>query len=584
MDLKFSRIALPLAVTAFTFASCDDAYDLSDIDTTVQLQVKDLVLPINIDEILMENIINLEDSSQIKIIDGEYVITDNGTFASDPIEIDEVILNTPDVESVFSTVTMQNAPQIPVTTNATTDFELVYPIDQSLSEFDYKTYEVDEYIEDIVNAGTIFNVKITFNVLNIDNVINSFRLQNFKLKVPKGLKLTINNGTYDPATGTISINDADYTSSSIDFNISISYIDLKQAGVEFDYAKHYCGFKDKIGIYSGEIIITDKDIVEGNSVTNIPSEINLRTDFEVSDIEVTTFTGRVNYKLEGIDIDPISLGDIPDVISQSQTDIHLVNPQIYFKLNNPVAHYNLEAQADVEITANRPGEAPRVFTIDNDYFTIGYDKGDVKYPFCMSPLMPEKAYPGYEDFTHIPFSTLCDVLSGNGLPTSFNVSLVDPCLPSQDVVDFKLGENLGTVDGDYTLFVPIELGDSTKIIYTSTENGWNDEDVDKIIIETLQVEALVTNDLPVDLKITAYPIDKDGKQIGDVHIEGFDINEGDIDKPMTIKVTGKITHLDGITFTAIATPGPDLYTLKPEEHIILKNLKVKVSGNYTSEL
>lgn len=53
---------------------------------------------------------------------------------------------------------------------------------------------------------------------------------------------------------------------------------------------------------------------------------------------------------------------------------------------------------------------------------------------------------------------------------------------------------------------------------------------------------------------------------------------------MTIKVTGKITHLDGITFTAIATPGPDLYTLKPEEHIILKNLKVKVSGNYTSEL
>lgn len=584
MNLKLSRIALPLAVTAFTFAGCDDAYDLSDIDTTVQLQVKDLVLPIDIDEILMKNIINLDDSSQIKIIDGEYVITDNGTFASDPIEIDEVILKTPDVKSVFSSVTMQNTPQIPTPTNTANDIELIYPIEQSLSEFDYKTYDVDEYIEDIVNAGTIFNVKMTFNVLNINNIVNSFRLQQFKLKIPKGLKLTVNNGTYDSATGIISINDADYTSSSIDFNISISYIDLKKAGVEFDYAKHYCGFKDQIGIHSGEIIITDKDIAEGNSFANIPTEIKLRTDFEVSDIEVTTFTGRVNYKLEGIDIDPISLGDIPDVISQSQTDIHLVNPQIYFKLNNPVAHYNLKAQADVEIRANRPGEASKVFTIDNDYFTIGYDKGDVKYPFCMSPLIPEKAYPGYEDFTHIPFSTLCDVLSGNGLPTSFNVSLTDPRLPSQDVVDFKLGEDLGTVDGDYTLFVPIELGDSTKIIYTSTENGWNDEDVDKIVISKLQVDALVTNDLPVDLKITAYPIDKNGNQIGDVHIDGFEVKEGDVDKAMTITVTGEITHLDGITFTAVATPGPDLYTLKPSEHIVLKNLKVKVSGNYTSEL
>ncbi len=582
MNLKLSRIALPLAVTAFTFAGCDDAYDLSDIDTTVQLQVKDLVIPVNIDEILMERIIDLKDSSQIKIIDGEYVITDNGTFSSDPIEIDEVILKTPAVESTYTTVTMENTPQIPIHSNTLTDFELVYPIDQSLSEFDYETHEVDEYIEAIVSAGTIFNVKITFNVLNIDNVINSFRLQNFKLKVPKGLELTIDNGNYDPETGIISINDALYTSNSIAFNISINHIDIEKAGVKFE--KYYCRFKDKIGIYSGEIIITENNIAEGSNITNIPSEINLRTDFDLSDIEVTTFTGRVNYKLEGINIDPISLGDIPDVISQSQTDIHLVNPQIYFKLNNPVANYNLKAQADVEIRANRPGEVSKVYTIDNDYFTIGYDKGNVKYPFCMSPLIPEKTYPGYEDFTHIPFSTLCDVLSGNGIPTSFNVSLVNPRLPSQDVVDLKLGEDLGTVDGDYTLFVPIELGDSTKIIYTSTEDGWNDEDIDNIVIETLQVDALVTNDLPINLTITGYPIDKYGNQINDVQIEGVDIEEGATDKPITIRITGEIKHLDGITFTAVATPGPDIYTLKPDEHIVLKDIRVKVSGHYTSEL
>lgn len=584
MNLKLSRIALPLAVTAFTFAGCDDAYDLSDIDTTVQLQVKDLVIPVNIDEILMERIIDLKDSSQIKIIDGEYVIIDNGTFASDPIEIDEVILKTPAVASTYTTVTMENAPQIPLHSNTLTDFELIYPINQSLSEFDYKTYEVDEYIEDIVNAGTIFNVKITFNVLNVDNVINSFRLQNFKLQVPKGLEATIDNGNYDPETGIISINDAVYTSASIDFNISVNYIDLEKAGVEFDYAKHYCAFKDKIGIYSGEIVITENNIAEGSSIINLPSDINLRTDFDLSDIEVTKFTGRVNYKLEGIDIAPIEIGDIPDVISQSETDIRLVNPQVYFKLNNPVAHYNLEARAGVAITANRPGETPKVFSIDNEYFTVGYDKGDTDYPFCMSPATPEETYPGYEDFTHIPFSSLADVLSGNGLPTSFLVSLNEPHLPSQEVTDFQLGTNLGTVDGDYTLFAPIELGAGSKIVYTSTENGWNDEDVDSITIQSLQVDALISNNLPVNISITGYPIDKYGNQINDVQIEGVDVEEGAADKPITIKITGEIKHLDGITFTAVATPGPDIYTLQPDEHIVLKNLRVKVSGYYTSEL
>ena len=594
MKSKLTRIALPLAVGAFTLVGCDDAYDLSDIDSTVELQVKDLVIPVNIDEILMENIINLDENSQIKIDGNEYVIIDNGDFESDVIEIDEVILKVGKVDPAFNTVVLENAPEIPMPTNYMTDIELVYPIGQSLSDFDYENSNDIEYIVDIEEAGTIFNVKLTFNILDIDNVLNSYSLKDLKFRIPKGLDITTTNGTYDATTGLLSIYDKKYTSSSIDFKFTVNNINIKQAGIDFKYNettnKSTCSFKDQIGINSGEIIITEEDFAEGADLTQMPNEIKLRTDFDLSDIEVTTFTGKVNYALDGIDIAPIQMGEIPEVLSQSETDIRLVNPQVYFKLNNPVANYKLEAQAHVTVTANRP-EGSKTFAIDNQYFTIGYDSSkpeDYKYPFCMSPSIPEKTYPGYEDYTHIPFTDLANVLSGNGLPTSFNVTLDNAKLPTQYVEDFKLGQDLGKVAGDYTLYVPIELGAGSKIVYTSTETGWNSEEIDDIIISSLQIDALVTNDLPLDLIITAYPIDKDGNQISDIHIEGFEVKEGDVDRTMTIKVTtneeNKITHLDGISFTAIATPGPDLYTLKPSEHIVLKNLKIKVSGNYSTEL
>ena len=203
----------------------------------------------------------------------------------------------------------------------------------------------------------------------------------------------------------------------------------------------------------------------------------------------------------------------------------------------------------------------------------------------MSPIDPGQGnYWGkFVNAQHIPFTSLSNVLSGNGLPNAIGIKLNNPCIPTQKIGNFPLGANLGRMTGCYTIYAPLQLKDGSKIIYSSTEKGWWDEEMEKLSIEYLQIDALVTNDLPIDVEITGYPIDKDGNEIPGVVIEGMHLESGVVDAPLHIKVSGKVEHLDGITFVATAKATPQEIPLRPDEHIVLKNIKVKVSGNYVTE-
>ena len=101
-------LALP-----FTFSACvDNNYDLADLDTTSEFQVKDLVLPMNLDEIYLKNIIDVESSEQILIDDNKYVFIEEGGFSSENITIPQVEIPAPNIESVTSTIELGEIPGI----------------------------------------------------------------------------------------------------------------------------------------------------------------------------------------------------------------------------------------------------------------------------------------------------------------------------------------------------------------------------------------------------------------------------------------------------------------------------------------
>ncbi len=573
-----------IAAVALSFSSCiDDDYDLSDIDTTAEFQVKDLVLPVNIDEIKLQSIIDLPEGGQIKIVNDEYVFVQDGEYESSDVSIPQVYLDAPQVPSVVTTVDLSQSGVMPQSLFPS-DFELNYPIGEQLSQFSYNTSSVSDFIVDMEKIGADFNIKIMFSIKGIDDIVDSYTLRNFKLQIVPGLDLSLEEGSYDAKTGILSLNDGKHYGSSLEFNMKISGVDINGAGIDYDHNSHSIVFDGKVGIYSGEIVIVADDLKEGVNILDIPKTIELHTDFDFSRMLITTFTGRIKYQLDGLDIAPVSLSNIPDILSQEMTDITLVNPQIYLSLNNPVAKYNLSAQAGITITANRNNGQSTEHSLDNGYFTIaGTPQNDMNV-FCLSPQKPQTYYEGYESALHVPYSSLATVLSGNGLPKSLTITLDDPIVPEQDVKDFALGQSLGIIKGSYMFYSPLELAPQSQIIYRSTEDGWNDEDVDAITIKVLELSALITNELPLDIKITGYPVDVNGNKINNVDIEGVNVVAGAVDAPLTIRITGEITHLDGIAFEAVATQGQEAKALKPSEVIHLKNLRAKVSGNYIKEL
>lgn len=580
------KVGLMLAIP-FALSGCiDDDYDLSDIDGTVELQVKDFTIPMNIDAIKLENIINIDGNGQIKEIDGEYVFIEEGDFNSGKIKVPVVEIDAPMIEPTITKLELQvpELPNIPMDVNGTQIDELCYALESNVSDFVYETHSVSDYIISMEKIGTELTVKMTFDLVGLD-ILESYSLRNFKLQLPKGLDMKSEYGEYDETTGVLAIKDGPHTGHSLEFIMSVSAIDIAAADIEYNHDTHTIIFDGEIGIHSGEIVVTNDD-VEGDLASMImtgtfPQTIDLKSEYDLSDILVKTFTGDIKYTLEAIDVAPIVINNIPDILSQDETDIVLSNPQIYLSLNNPLSEYNLYAQSGLTITANSKSGVSTPYSLDNGYFTIAANPMNV---FCMSPSVPDKYYAGYEDAEHVPYSALANVLSGDGLPASIGVTLEAPNVPVQQVNEFQLGKDFGAIQGKYTFYTPLELGADSKIVYASTEDGWNDEEVDAITIKVMEITASVTNNLPLDIEITGYPIDVEGNRINNAKFEGVSVKANAVDQPLNIRITEEIKHLDGIYFEAVAEPNGAENVLRPTEYILLKDLKVKVSGNYIDEL
>lgn len=571
---SYAMLGLSAAIVA-SFTSCiDSKYDLSDIDSTVRVSVNDLTLPINIDEIQLESILDLKEDGIVQNVDGEYAILRTGQFSSSNMNVDPISITPP--EPSHSTTTF--VPELPQQKGHRAGAEEI-EFKISTTEGSQFTYKYDDVSEDIVGFERLgldwsmnYDVKIEVPGMSI----SSFGLKNIVFRLPKGLTGTPSLGTYNPSTGEITIPSYQVTGGFVKFTMTATAIDCLKAGVIFHPESHYLEISDKTGITGGKINVKAADV----SISGIPSEIKVTTSLTLSKIDIKTFTGKIKYNIDNISIAPVNLNDLPDVLAQSGTDIRLENPQIYLDITNPFSRYSLTASTGFALEALRDGLAPVRSAIDAGSFAI-YSAS--KSYYCLSPFKPDKYYQGYQNATHIGFKALSTALSGQGLPTKINIDLNPTLVPEQHVADFALGSYPG-VEGNYVFFSPLTLDAGSIVEYTSTEDGWNDDTVDKLTIQTLKVSAFISNSLPFDINFTGYPIDKEGKRIGNVAIEGAVVKAGETDAPVEIYITGEITHLDGIRFTAKAIAAQNAQTLLPTQKITLNTIRATVSGWYQDKL
>ena len=589
MKQTLLKTCVPLSAMVLLAGCVDDNYDLSDIDKTTQVNVKDLVVPVNLDAIELSNIIEIDDDSQIKIVnlDGKevYAVSQTGEFNSDPIDVASFTAAQPSIEKAYATFIIDLPAQAKTRAAQTLSYHLQSSDPQNV---EISASGVDESIKEIT--------ALEFNPMKIEMSLSAaglaqttdIKLKSIEIQFLKGLTMVNlpSSYHYNPSSGILTVDNLDCPGNSNHkgtITVTATALDFTKADATLRNQEFSFDSEVKLRDAHMDLVVNDQNQLPGND----PIEFEINTT--VSELHATYFSGVLEYRLEGdqLNIDPVSLSDIPDFLANDETNLRLANPQIYLNLNNPMAIYGLNFQTGLELASVRP-EGRRPFELDNGELIRVTDAYGVDgpYNFVVSPSLPSEILPGYaKNIQHVQFSSLSDILAGSGLPQSIEINLLDPELPRQTVNRFQLDNSIPGVKGTYDFFAPLALKtgeNGSVIVYSDSDDGWSDEDLDKLTINTLQITADAYSTLPIGAELTLYPLDKNGNVMTGVKVDHANIKANANGEQIVLTLSGEIKGLDGVKYEAVVRPGSE-EALSPSQTLTLKNIKAKVSGFYLTD-
>lgn len=578
MKFSKSRYLLGcLGIAALTTGCVDSAYDLSDIDTTTEIRVNDLTVPINMDAITLSEVIDVKEGESLKIVNGQYVVTVEGTFQSEPIDLNPIDISAPVINPTITTLNMRNPQSAMTRSNGN---EIAYDIPNETTTFSYYYNDVDPSIKSIKSVKTKnYSLSINLDLSSLSGVVTDAVISQIRFRLPKGLTGTPSKGTYKSDTGILEINNLDITPAGYSITMPITAIEANQAGIVFNYKPTNSEFifNGAIEIENGEILL---DPAKVTASTGAPQSFGLRIDYAMSTLQVDAVTGRMQYTADDFVIPDVDLSNLPDFLRQEGTNILLNNPQIYLTLDNPLYSTNVKAQTGLTISAIRDGR-PTNFCSLPQPVTIGTDRGNQPYYFCLAPTRPTMME-GFESAEYHEYPGLGRILEGNGLPTALHITTDNPGFPEQDVTDFPIGRNFGPIDGSYCFFAPLALDAGSKVIYTDSDDGWSSEDLDKLTIEKLTITALASSDIDAEIILSGNTLDKAGHAMANVQVSAVNVPANAKDYPIEIVVSGDIKDLDGFLYRMeLNSEGPK--TLTPDQYLKLTNIRATVCGKYVTD-
>lgn len=596
--MHYAKLLLSLGVVALTtFTGCvDDDYDLSDIDTTVQVQVNDLTLPINFDPIQLKSVLKPSENSCFKELDGEYAVLQSGKIKSDPISIATQHIQAPTVTPTVRDIYVEdNIPSIP--SDVEIEEKFTYSITDFMGDFNYTKNDIPAEIVAIRSVEVDWNISINVSISDASAKMRNLDFEDVIITLPVGLTTT--DKRYNPATGELNLGNVELPAgtTTYKFSVPVTAVDFsKWSSSDFSFTPGVNGGKGTIKVAGHVGVKSGKAIVSVLISVDRPESVVMTMAPTLSDIHISSFSGRVQYSFSNFNIDNINISDLPKLLNDSQTSIILANPQIYMSVNNPMANYGLDATANLQLTPLRHGVSGKPVELNpGQSINIGHDRGiDGPYQFCISPSKPDRYYEGYANATQVYCSDFADILVGDGIPNAIAVKVPDAGLVPGDVENFRLGESLGEIEGKYTVYCPLQLGEGSKLVYSDDVDGWNDDTVDRIVITDLALTTTIENTLPFEVELSGYPLSvgHSGEAVQSVdpatgkpvELQSITVRANSA-TTITTHTTGTVVHLDGIHFVARAiVDEPDTSVISPDQTITLKDVRVTVSGSYTDKL
>lgn len=356
-----------------------------------------------------------------------------------------------------------------------------------------------------------------------------------------------------------------------------------------------------------------------------PSSLQFKGDGEfyntitgTNDISVKTFSGQIRRKIDHIN--DIELNDLPDFLTEDDVKLDLANPQLYLKLDCdiPTEIKLLDLKMEAQKQKGGVSETINIGTIDytNEYYMDGGVQKKKPLMLQLAPDITKLDKPEDEGWATenaiekpVQISNLPDLLKE--VPKSISIyrgNHEDLVVELPDCQDVAVGRTY-TVKLDYMVNCPLEFGQDFKISYRGDETGLNlGGDFNELDVDGIGIEAKITSNIPLKVKLNITPIDKNGVALTGLRIDKYlngilqpgdlEIPAGTTANPSTAKIgfkivspgTGKISdalkdtsaeQLDGFKYSAVLEQGVSNEALSPDTYLQLEDMTITLLGGIT---
>lgn len=539
--------------------SCDDEYDLSDINSDITIG-GDIKIPIGeTEELTLSRIIDLTDQLYVDE-SGNYALSTDGSIKFDIAKVKSInvkdLATTPNV--IGLKVYLEGSTIVPEYL-IDSDVETVLKMD-AIQEIPEEVERVDVIDTKPVTAYIV--VKLLADDMSVISKIKDACLKDFTLYFPKEVIF---------ADG---IDELDYESNAFTTK-KVYYFDKNgEIRVPFDIV----GLHNLPEIVNGQMHIIENLDCQGHisaKAENVCGDdfagFKMTVQFDVPVFEVTDVTGIVNTDIN-MDSEIVEFGDLPDVVTEPETRININTLSLCLSLDNPIG---VPFNATLNLTAldaqKREINEKVSFDVNIDK-AEGFSKSKVTNLFVTNSKTLE-APAGYKK---IYVENLSKIISQ--VPEYVKIDPVVTVDKTQTHT-LRLGTDYATVV-NYDMQMPFEFGEGSHIVYKeSIDNLQSDIEDFSDKVTQMEVFANVESTLPFQVKLAVVPYDFSGNDMSNrieytpyvVIAPGSEsAPKQDVEMKFSEKVKGSLADLDKIEFVVEGDTKAAVSVLKPTQYIKLK--------------
>lgn len=566
-------ISIALATSLFTLSSCvDNDYDLNDdIDLTISVGGEEFAIPGGKTEaIKLSKILKVEEGDLVKIdkATGDYFLLQTGSPSNTDIRVDGFDIASPSIPPIRPELSFdyptQSAPRV-----ADIKLEAKIPENQYKTTFNL-TASLPKEIKSLTHIDLNIDAKLTFSFNT--GITKKLNLEDITIKFP------------DYILSDKLVNGVLHIKNQPVLNGGFIIIDIPIKGIKISPQNITNGKLTIDGeiLLNGMVSVMSSDLI----ISQSPVSVILNADVALDNIQVTGVTGKVKPDIN-ITVEPITLNDLPDFLSDEEVRLDVTNPQIFFTANN---HTPVEASVKGTLTSILQPESSNMPTAS---FAIPQILSNLNQAFCLSPINPQIIDTTWIDVPQLP-SLVAKI------PKEIQIQIEAEAADKESQITLNRNYSIQT---DYSVKVPFMYGDKLTIVYKDTIDGWQ-EDIEDYDVKAVNATAYVINKIPLNLILTAVAITKDAKDEHQelkgvavvVKVNGIEngiIKAGDINQgtttPIVIEIketiAGSVKKLDGLQLKAVAdSKGTTNGYLNENQTIQLTDVKLKVPGGLIIDL